>query len=106
MAPTQPTAFCVRVTPGIWSFQAEAAETVLQAALRAGVELPSACRNGTCRACICKLRSGKISYQVDWPGVSSEEREAGLFLPCVATARSDVVIDQPLAVRSSMPNVT
>jgi ferredoxin len=85
---------------------AQPTETILQAALLAHIELPHACRNGTCRACICSLRSGTISYQVEWPGVSSEEREAGLFLPCVATARSNVVVEQPLAIRSSMPNVT
>jgi ferredoxin len=59
----------------------------------AGVELPSSCRNGTCRTCLSRLRSGQIDYQVDWPGVSTEEKEAGYFLPCVAQPRSDLEIE-------------
>ncbi|MEY3446851.1 MAG: hypothetical protein RIR45_1606 [Pseudomonadota bacterium] len=102
-APIQPTAFCVRVTPGIWSFQAEAAETVLQAALRAGVELPSACRNGTCRVCLCRLEQGRVHYRIEWPGVSADEKREGYFLPCVAYAMSDLVIAQPDAALGNKP---
>jgi hypothetical protein len=50
-------------------FDAEAPDTVLQAAERAGVRLPSSCRNGTCRTCICQS-SGTVRYKIDWPGLS------------------------------------
>jgi ferredoxin len=87
----------------MWSFQAEAAETVLQAALQAGVELPSACRNGTCRACLCRLEQGRVHYRIEWPGVSADEKREGYFLPCVACAMSDLVIAQPGAELRDKP---
>ncbi|RYF40147.1 MAG: 2Fe-2S iron-sulfur cluster binding domain-containing protein, partial [Comamonadaceae bacterium] len=31
---------------------------LLQAAATAGLDMPSSCRNGTCRTCICRLESG------------------------------------------------
>jgi ferredoxin len=50
------------------------------------------CRNGTCRQCMCRLVSGEITYTLDWPGLSAEEKREGLVLPCVAQPRSDVVL--------------
>lgn len=70
----------------------------MQAAQAAGIELPSSCRNGTCRTCLCRLRSGTVAYAIAWPGVSAEERADGYFLPCAASATSDLVVDQPLAI--------
>ncbi|MBI1773100.1 MAG: ferredoxin, partial [Burkholderiales bacterium] len=43
--------------------------------------------------------SGEISYQIDWPGLSMEEKQEGWILPCVALACSDVVLDVPAAVK-------
>jgi ferredoxin len=80
-----------------WRFEAEAPDTVLQAAERAGVRLPSSCRNGTCRTCICQSTSGTVRYKIDWPGLSLDEKRAGYILPCVAIATSDLVIDAPAA---------
>ncbi len=65
---------------------------LLLAAQRAGLLLPSSCRNGTCRACICQLTSGQVVYRIDWPGLSAEEKREGWILPCVAYPVSDVVI--------------
>lgn len=73
-------------------FAADAGETLLLAAERAGLTLPSSCRNGTCRACMCTLRSGVIDYAIEWPGLTREEKAEGLLLPCVARARSDLVL--------------
>jgi ferredoxin len=65
-------------------------ETLLAAALRAGLDVPSSCRTGTCRTCIALLERGSIDYVVEWPGLIPEERAQGWTLPCVAQARSDV----------------
>lgn len=75
------------------TFDAPAGMTVLQAAEAAGIAMPSSCRNGTCRTCLCRLRSGTVSYSVEWPGVSLEEKADGYFLPCVASATSDLSIE-------------
>ena len=82
-----------------WRFDAEAPDTVLQAAERAGVRLPSSCRNGTCRTCICQSTSGTVRYKIEWPGLSLDEKREGYILPCVAIATSDLVIDAPAASR-------
>lgn len=70
-------------------------ETLLAAALRAGLDVPSSCRTGTCRTCIALLERGDIHYIVEWPGLIPEERAQGWMLPCVAQARSEVAIGFP-----------
>jgi hypothetical protein len=47
---------------------------------------------------MCRLVSGAVSYIVEWPGLSREEKADGFILPCVAVAQSDVVIEVPDAV--------
>ncbi len=74
------------------TFAAAADQPVLLAALAAGHVLPSSCRNGTCRTCICRLHSGSVRYKIEWPGLSAEEKAEGLFLPCVAYPQSDLLI--------------
>ena len=98
-SPEPATTHQLTVQPGGWRAQAAAHHSLLQAARAAGVTLPSACRNGTCRACLCRLVSGSIRYQIDWPGLLAEEKADGWILPCVATATSDVVIAAPAASR-------
>jgi ferredoxin len=95
-APTgAPRRFSVTVLPGPIRFEADSHDPVLLAARRAGIRLPSSCRNGTCRACICRLLSGEIAYQIEWPGLSADEKREGHMLPCVAQARSDLVMQLP-----------
>ena len=74
-------------------FNAPASMTLLDAARAAGITLPSSCRNGTCRTCICKIKCGKVSYRIEWPGLSIDEKREGYILPCVAYPLSDVVIE-------------
>ncbi|MEY4561393.1 MAG: hypothetical protein RLZZ618_670 [Pseudomonadota bacterium] len=87
-----PDTFRVRVDPLGLEFVAQAGESLLLAAKRAGVTLPSSCRNGTCRACLCELRQGQVAYLVEWPGLSAEEKLEGGVLPCVAVARSELTL--------------
>ncbi len=74
------------------TFDAPAAQTLLQSAEQAGIALPSSCRNGTCRTCLRPLQSGTVRYAVPWPGLLPEERDGRWVLPCVAHPLSDVVI--------------
>jgi ferredoxin len=75
-----------------WSFAAADDVTVLEAARLSGILLPSSCRNGSCRTCMCRLDSGEIQYRIAWPGLSAEEKREGFILPCVAYAMSDLVV--------------
>lgn len=77
------------------AFEAPASLTLLQAAEMAGLTLPSSCRNGTCRTCLCQLASGQVVCRIEWPGLSAEEKQAGCILPCVAHPASDVVLRPP-----------
>ena len=72
--------------------QVPAGVPLWRAARRAGIRLPSSCLNGTCRTCLCRMSQGQVSYIVEWPGVSADERAEGWVLPCVARALTDVVL--------------
>lgn len=91
-APDVADTFEVRLLVPPRRFWARAGDTVLAAALRAGVPVISFCRNGTCRACLCRLDSGRIDYLIEWPGLSAEEKREGLILPCVARPLTDLVL--------------
>lgn len=72
-------------------------QTLLEAALSAGIRLRSSCRNGTCRECIARLVAGGVHYRIEWPGLSADEKAEGWVLPCVALPDGDVVLLQPHA---------
>jgi ferredoxin len=72
---------------------APADQSLLLSAQAAGIELLSSCRNGTCRACLRRLTSGRVSYRIEWPGLSAQEKDEGYILPCVAHPDSDLVLE-------------
>ena len=88
----------IDIVPGGFRFEAPATgRSLLLAAEDAGIELPSSCRNGTCRTCICRRLSGEVRHTIEWPGLSADEKAEGYILPCVAQAHSDVTLEVPLA---------
>ncbi|CAB3918604.1 MULTISPECIES: 2Fe-2S iron-sulfur cluster-binding protein [Achromobacter] len=87
----------VLVQPAGLRFDAPAGTSVLLAAQAAGIKLPSSCRNGTCRACMCLMLEGEVVYGIEWPGLSRDEKEEGWILPCVAQPVSALEIQAPLA---------
>ena len=82
------------VEPDGLTVPVRAGQSLLEAALGAGLDLPRACRNGTCRECRARLVSGEVRYRIEWPGLTREERTDGWALPCVAEARTDVVLQR------------
>ncbi|SFB88331.1 2Fe-2S iron-sulfur cluster-binding protein [Massilia yuzhufengensis] len=91
------TRHTILLQPSGLAFDADEHTSLLAAAEAAGIALPSSCRNGTCRTCICRLRRGAASHLVEWPGLSFDEKREGWILPCVAVARADLEIEAPLA---------
>lgn len=89
--------FTVHVEPLGRAFEAARDETLLVSARAAGVVLPSSCRNGTCRACMCLAVAGRVSYRIEWPGLSAEEKRDGYILPCVARPESTLTLLAPHA---------
>ncbi len=71
----------------------EAEETVLDAALAAGIAYPHSCRAGRCGACKSRLVDGEIEMLPHTRfSLTEEERDAGLVLACRAMPRSDCTI--------------
>ena len=66
-------------------------EAVLDAALRAGVDLPYACRGGMCCTCRAKLVEGQATMDVNY-SLEAWETQGGFILTCQAHPVSDWVI--------------
>jgi CDP-4-dehydro-6-deoxyglucose reductase, E3 len=75
-------------------FQVRPSQTVLEAAIEAGINLPYGCRNGACGACKGKLVSGKVMHD-DYQGSAMTDAElaAGQALFCCARPLEDLVIE-------------
>jgi len=56
-------------------------ESVLDAALKQGADLPYACKGGVCTTCKAKLTEGKVSMDVNW-GLEPDEVAKGFILTC------------------------
>jgi CDP-4-dehydro-6-deoxyglucose reductase len=86
--------FQVTIAPSQHQFTVTADQTVLDAALAAGILLPYSCRSGACSTCKAKIVSGTIQPVPSAEVVlSPEEREAGYTLLCQARATSDLVVE-------------
>ncbi len=86
--------FQVTVTPSGHQFSCEDGETVLSAALRAGVGLPYGCKNGACGSCKGKVLEGSVTHGVHQQRALSETEEAqGAALFCCARPHSDLTIE-------------
>ncbi|MBE9177332.1 2Fe-2S iron-sulfur cluster binding domain-containing protein [Oculatella sp. LEGE 06141] len=67
-------------------------QTILAAALDAGVELPYSCSAGVCTTCAAQVVEGVVD-QDDAMGIGADAREQGYALLCVAFPRSDLKIE-------------
>jgi CDP-4-dehydro-6-deoxyglucose reductase len=76
------------------AFESAADETVLDAALRAGLDVPHRCKGGNCGACRARLLEGEVVYPNGRPlGLSDVETADGLVLLCRAHAHSDLLLE-------------
>lgn len=67
--------------------------SILDAALKAGADLPFACKGGVCCTCRAKLLEGKVAMDVHW-GLEEEEVKQGYILTCQSHPVTEkVVID-------------
>lgn len=86
--------FQVTVMPSGRQFDCDEGETVLAAALRAGVGLPYGCKNGACGSCKGKLITGQVEHGNHQQKALSESEEAqGMSLFCCAKPHSDITIE-------------
>jgi ring-1,2-phenylacetyl-CoA epoxidase subunit PaaE len=66
-------------------------ESILDAALRAGMDLPFACKGGMCSTCRAKLVEGEAQMEVNY-SLEPWELKAGFILTCQARPISDKVV--------------
>ncbi len=72
----------------------EEGQTILDAALRAGIFLPHACCHGLCATCKIQVTDGEVDHgPVSNFALMDYEREEGKALACCATLQSDVTIE-------------
>lgn len=72
----------------------EEGQTILDAALRAGVWLPHACGHGLCGTCKVDVLDGEVEHGAASPfALMDFERDEGKTLCCTATMESDVTIE-------------
>lgn len=65
--------------------------TILDAALKQGVDLPFACKGGMCCTCKARLLEGEVEMDVHW-GLEHEEVERGYILTCQSHPKTEKVV--------------
>jgi len=93
----------VTIQPSGHEFFVESNDTLLEAALRAGVSLNYGCSNGNCGECRARLISGEVKkvHAHDYV-LSQAEKDAGVILMCSCAAVNDVVIEASVAGASDI----
>jgi CDP-4-dehydro-6-deoxyglucose reductase, E3 len=88
----------VRLLPSNHEFLVEGADTVLEAALRAGLSISYGCSDGNCGQCKARIVSGEVR-EVHGHGyaLSDAERLQGHALMCAVSPVTDLVVEMDVA---------
>lgn len=84
------------------AFEGRPAETVLDALLRHGLDLPFSCRKGVCQTCLLQARSGALPPKAQ-QGLKETLAAQGYFLPCVCVPEADLDVVRPDAEALFVP---
>ena len=96
----------VTLLPSQQVLSVEDGETILDAALRAGLNLPHSCKGGHCSSCRALVREGQVQYPKGRPlGLFPEEERDGYALLCQAHAASDDLVIQVRDIRPPEPEI-
>ena len=94
----------VTIQPSGHEFFVEGNDTLLEAALRAGIPLNYGCSNGNCGDCKARLVSGQVKKVHPHDFVINESEKAnGAFLLCSYTAITDVTIEAAVYGANDIP---
>jgi len=96
----------VTLLPSQQVLTVERGETILDAALRAGLNLPHSCKSGHCSSCRARIRQGEVSYPHGRPlGLMAEEEREGYALLCQAHAASEDLTIEVREIRPPAPEI-
>lgn len=96
----------VTLLPSSQSLSVETGETILEAALRAGLNLPHSCKGGHCCSCRARMRSGRVHYPHGRPlGLMEAEQQQGFVLLCQAHAASEALEIEVREIRPPAPDI-
>lgn len=65
--------------------------SLLDAAMRAGADLPFSCKGGVCSTCKAKVLEGQVEMEVNY-GLEPDEVEAGYILTCQSHPKTDRLV--------------
>jgi CDP-4-dehydro-6-deoxyglucose reductase len=84
----------VQIRPSGHEFFVEGGDTLLEAALRAGLSLDYGCSIGTCGKCKARIVAGQVqkTRHSDY-ALTAAEKNAGIALMCCNTAVTDLIIE-------------
>ena len=87
------TSYNVKINQQEIEFKCEEGDTILRAALRAGVGVPYECNSGGCGACKVEVLSGEVdNIWEDAPGLSPRDIKKGRKLSCQCIPTEDCEI--------------
>ncbi|MBL8264775.1 2Fe-2S iron-sulfur cluster-binding protein [Steroidobacter sp.] len=96
----------VTLLPSQQILTVEHGETILDAALRTGLNLPHSCKGGHCSSCRARIRTGTVSYPLGRPlGLMEDEERDGYALLCQAHAASDEISIEVRQIRPPVPEI-
>ena len=92
--PVPEMSFTVELHPSGHRFEAEAGETVLEAALRAGRSPAFGCANGSCGECRARIVAGEVErVRFHDYVITDAEKRAGYALLCSVAPRGGLVVE-------------
>jgi len=74
-------------------FSAALGDSLVDAALSAGITLPHSCKTGRCSTCKCKVLQGETTALQSETGLTELEKVEGWILSCVRSAQTDVTLE-------------
>ncbi len=84
----------IKIIPSGHEFFVDGTESILEAAVRAGLRLGYGCASGNCGECKARVISGEVTRIAPHDYVLSErEKRMGYMLTCCNTAVTDVVLE-------------
>lgn len=82
-------------------------ETLLQAALREGMNFPHSCRVGGCATCKCKLAEGKVKELTETSYIlSDEDLDQGYILACQSVPQTDIRVEVDMTAQAAVRTIT